>query len=81
MAESSSRVARSLTEILSEFPPGILDRQCEESHLVKLVHFINTETMVLIATDLELVPVDVDDIQTAWPRKPAVQRLEMFKRW
>ena len=37
--------------------------------------------MVMMATDLELSAVEVDDIQTAWPRKPVIQRLEMFKKW
>ena len=84
MAEGGvSCVARplSLEEQLSKFPAELLDRPCVESHLGKLVHDIDTETMVVMATDLELLPVEVDDIQTAWPRKPAIQRLEMFKKW
>ena len=71
----------SLEEQLSKFPAQLLDVPCVESHLSKLVHMIDTESMVLLATDLELLAVEVDDIQTAWPRKPAVQRLEMFKKW
>ena len=71
----------SLEEKLSKFPAQLLDVPCAESHLGKLVYMINTETMVLLATHLELSDVEVDDIQTAWPRKPAVQRLEMFKTW
>ena len=70
-----------LEEQLSKFPAELLDRGCVESHLSKLVHDIDTETMVMMATDLELFAVEVDDIQTAWPRKPATQRLEMFKKW
>ena len=70
-----------LEEQLSKFPVQLLDRPCAESHLGKLVHTIDTESMVLLATDLDLLAVEVDDIQTAWPRKPAVQRLEMFKKW
>ena len=74
-------VVLSLEEQLSKFPAHLLDRPCAESHLGKLVHMIDTESMVMLATDLELSAVEVDDIQTAWPRKPAVQRLEMFKKW
>ena len=71
----------SLEEQLSKFPAELLDRPCVESHLGKLVSVIDTESMVLLATDLELLAVEVDDIQTAWPRKPAIQRLEIFKKW
>ena len=82
MAEGDvSRVAARLEDQLSKFPAELLDRPCVESHLGKLVHDIDTETMVVMATDLELLAVEVDDIQTAWPRKPAIQRLEMFKKW
>ena len=70
-----------LEEQLSKFPSELLDRPCAESHLGKLVHEIDTKSMMLLATELELSAVEVDDIQTAWPRKPAVQRLEMFKKW
>ena len=66
---------------LSKFPSQILDSPCAECHLGKLVRLIDTEAMVMLATDLELTPVEVDDIQTAWPRKAAIQRLEMFKKW
>ena len=71
----------SLEEKLSKFPARLLDVPCAESHLGKLVHLIDTESMVLLATELGLTDIEVDDIQTAWPRKPAVQRLEMFKTW
>ena len=71
----------SLESQLSKFPAELLDRPCVESHLGKLVHVIDTKSMMLLATDLELSAVEVDDIQTAWPRKPVVQRLEMFKKW
>ena len=83
MAEGgvSRVVGLSLEEQLSMFPTELLDRPCAESHLGKLVHMIDTESMMLLATDLELLAVEVDDIQTAWPRKPVVQRLEMFKKW
>ena len=71
----------SLEEQLSKFPAHLLDHTCAELHLGKLVHVIDTKSMILLATDLELSAVEVDDIQLAWPRSPAVQRLEMFKRW
>ena len=81
MAEARVVIGLSLEEQLSKFPDELLDHPCAKSHLGKLVHVIDTESMVLLATDLELLAVEVDDIRTAWPRKPAVQRLEMFKRW
>ena len=38
--------------------------------------------MVLMATtDLELMPVEVDDIQRVWPREPVIQKLKIFKKW
>lgn len=87
MAESASSMCRlgvgqaSLEYQLSKFPAQLLDRPCGISLIGKLVHNIDTETMVMMATDLELSAVEVDDIQTAWPRKPVIQRLEMFKKW
>ena len=57
------------------------DRPCFESHLAKLVRCIDSETMVILAPKLELTTVEVDDIKTAWPRKPAQQRMEMLKTW
>ena len=71
----------SLEEKLSKFPTKLLDVSCAESHLGKLVYMIDTDTMVLLATDLGLSDVEVKDAQEMWPRKPAVQRLEMFKTW
>ena len=71
----------SLEEQLSKFPACLLDVPCAESHLGKLVHLIDTESMVLLATDLGLTDVEVKDVREIWPKKPAVQRLEMFKTW
>ena len=71
----------SLEEQLSKFPAHLLDVPCAESNLGKLIHLIDTESMVLLATELGLTDIEVDDIQTAWPRKPAVQRSVMFKTW
>ena len=69
----------SLEEQQSKFPAELLDRQCFDSHLGKLVYHIKTDTMVMMATDLGLSDVEGDNIQTAWPRNPAKQRPEMFK--
>ena len=79
MAEGD--VSASLEEQLSKFPAEILDRQCFESHLGKLVHHITTDTMVMVATDLGLSDMEVEDIHEIWPRNPAKKRLQMFKKW
>ena len=73
--------ADSLEKQLSKFPSQLLDRQCVESHLGKLVHVIDSVTMEMMASDLDLSQVEVDDIQSSWERKPVKQRLEMFKKW
>ena len=65
---------------LSEFSIDLLDRLITESHLGKLVHCINLETVLIMAAELGLSDVQVDDIRDAWPGKPAVQRLEMLTR-
>ena len=74
---------RSLEEQLSKFPTELLDRQCFESHLGKLVHHITTDATVMMATDLGLSDVEVEDCQLnfAWIRNPAKQRLQIFKKW
>ena len=74
-------VGLSLEEQLSKFPAELLDRPCAESVLGKLVHHITTDTMVLLATDLGLSDVEVEDIQEIWPKNPVKRRLEMFKKW
>ena len=71
----------SLEEQLSKFPAELLDSPCVESHLGKLVHHITTDTLVMMATDLGLSDVEVEDIHEIWPRNPAKRRLEMFKKW
>ena len=73
--------ADSLEKQLSKFPSQLLDCQCVESHLGKLVHVIDSATMEMMASDLDLSQVEVDDIQSSWERKPVKQRLEMFKKW
>ena len=81
MAEGLKVCGRLQTQ-LSRFPSHLLDRPCTESHLGKLVHCIEVETMVIMATaELELTQVEVDDIQRAWPREPATQKLKIFNMW
>ena len=72
--------ASQLQAQLSRFPSDLLDRPITESHLGKLVHCLNLETVLKMAAELGLDDVQVDDIRDAWPRKPAIQRLEMLKR-
>ena len=82
MAEGDASLGfLSLEEQLSKFPSELLDRPCIESHLGKVVHDIDSETIVFLATDLALSAVEVEDIQTSWPGKPAAQRLELLKKW
>ena len=84
MAEGRSLLVATsrLQTQLSRFPSELLDRACAESHLGKLVHCIEVETMVIMATaELELTRVEVDDIQRAWPREPAIQKLKIFNKW
>ena len=84
MAEGRSLLVATsrLQTQLSRFPSELLDRTCAESHLGKLVHCIEVETMVIMATaELELTRVEVDDIQRAWPREPAIQKLKIFNKW
>ena len=85
MAEGGAVVRRfgnlNLEEQLSKFPAHLLDHPCAESHLGKLVHCLTTDTLEMMAGDLGLSNVEVEDIRDAWPRKPLKQRLEMFKTW
>ena len=77
-----ARRVASLDDQLFKFPAHLLDVPCAESHLGKLVHMIDTESMMLMAIDsLGLTDVEVKDVREIWPNKPAVQRLEMFKVW
>lgn len=69
-------------EQLSRFPTELLDCTCAEAHLAKLVHMIDTKSVVLLATDLELLAADrIDGIQNTWSKMSAAQRLEIFKTW
>ena len=81
MRRSGVVAGLSLEEQLSKFPAQLLDVPCAESHLGKLVHCLTTDTMVLLAPDLGLSDVEVEDIREIWPRNPPKMRLEMFKKW
>ena len=70
----------SLEEHLSKFPPQVLDSPCADDHLVKLTESFS-EWQLHLSTSLQLTAVEVNDIEKAWPRDPARQRVEMFRRW
>ena len=70
----------SLEEQLSRFPDELLDNQCTDIHLVKLTDSFS-EWQGDIAVGLGLTLVEIRDIETAWPREPQRQRMEMFRRW
>ena len=65
---------------LSRFPIDLLDRPITESHLGKLVHCLKLETVPIMAAELGLTDVQVDDIKLSHPGEPLLQRLEMLKR-
>ena len=69
----------SLEEQLSKFPTELLDSPCVESHLVKLTECFSE--WQVISTGLELSKVEIQDIESNWPRNIARQRLEMFRKW
>ena len=69
-----------LSEQLSRFPDELLDRQCADAHLNELTGCFS-EWQLGIAPGLELTTVEIKDIETAWPREPQRQRLEMFRTW
>ena len=70
----------SLEEQLSKFPAELLDSPCVDAHLVKLTECFS-EWQSHLSTSLELTVVEVEDIERAWPREPAGQRVKMFRRW
>ena len=73
-------VVLSLDEQLSKFPAHLLDVVCADAHLVQLTECFS-EWQTHLATSLQLTPVEVEDIERAWPRDPARQRVKMFRRW
>jgi hypothetical protein len=70
----------SLEEQLSKFPAHFLDVGCADAHLVQLTECFS-EWQTRLSTSLQLTPVEVEDIERAWPRDPAIQRVKMFRRW
>ena len=69
----------SLEEQLSKFPVELLDSLCVESHLVKLTECFSE--WQIISSYLELSKVEIQDIESNWPRNTSRQRLEMFRKW
>ena len=70
----------SLDEQLSKFPAHLLDVPCADAHLVQLTECFS-EWQTRLSTSLQLTAVEVEDIERAWPRDPARQRVKMFRRW
>jgi hypothetical protein len=70
----------SLREQLERFPDEVLDRQCADAHLNELTGCFS-EWQLGIASGMGLTNVEIKDIEAAWPRKLARQRLEMFIKW
>ena len=70
----------SLEEQLSRFPSELLNSQCSDAHFARLTDCFS-DWQLHIATCLGLTMVEIKDIETAWPRDPARQRMEMFKKW
>ena len=70
----------SLEEQLSKFPAHLLDAPCAESHLVQLTECFS-EWQTRLSTSLQLTAVEVEDIESNWPRNAKRQRLEMFRKW
>ena len=73
-------VGLSLEEQLSKFPAELLDHPCADVHLVELTECFS-EWQSHLSTSLQLTTVEVEDIERAWPREPAMQRVKMFRRW
>jgi hypothetical protein len=82
MAEGISNTIRvlSLEEQLSKFPAHLLDVDCADAHLVQLTECFS-EWQTRLSASLKLTAVEVEDIEGAWPRDPAMQRVKMFRRW
>ena len=73
-------VGASLDEQLSKFPAHLLDVPCVDAHLIQLTECFS-EWQTRLSTSLQLTAVEVEDIERAWPRDPARQRVKMFRRW
>ena len=70
----------SLEEQLSRFQDELLNSQCADSHLDKLIDTFS-DWQSHIAIGLGLTIVEICDIERAWPREPQRQRMEMFRKW
>ena len=79
-SERETRQQLSLEEQLSRFPSELLNSQCTDAQLAKLTDSFS-DWQLHIATGLGLTMVEIKDIETAWPRDPARQRMEMFRKW
>ena len=69
----------SLEEQLSKFSAELLDSPCVDAHLVKLTECFSE--WQIISTGLELSKVEIQDIESNWPRNAPRKRLEMFRKW
>ena len=77
---SSVVVGASLDEQLSKFPAHLLDVPCADAHLVQLTGCFS-EWQTRLSTSLQLTAVEVEDIESDWPRNAKRQRLEMLRKW
>ena len=69
-----------LEEQLAKFQDDLLNHQCADGHLDKLTNTFS-EWQSQIGIGLGLTMVEITDIETAWPRDPQRQRMEMFRKW
>ena len=70
----------SLEEQLARFQDKLLNSQCADGHLDKLTDTFS-EWQSHIGIGLGLTMVEINNIETAWPREPQRQRMEMFRKW
>ena len=73
-------VGVSFDEQLFKFSAHLLDVPCADAHLVQLTECFS-EWQTRLSTSLQLTVVEVEDIESDWPRNAKRQRLEMFRRW
>lgn len=78
--ESVSGSIVSIEEQLCKFPAHLLDCPCADTYLVQLTECFS-EWQSRLSTSLQLTAVEVEDIESNWPRNAARQRLEMFRKW
>ena len=70
----------SFEEQLARFQGDLLNSQCTDDHLNKLTDAFS-EWQSHIGVGFGLTMVEINDIETAWPREPQRQRIEMFRKW